>query len=43
MRAESIGREALCRTARLYLLLCGERLRLLTDEQVAERRRRYPG
>lgn len=34
--------EELEATARLYLLLRGERLRLLTDEQVAELRRRYP-
>jgi ribulose-5-phosphate 4-epimerase/fuculose-1-phosphate aldolase len=34
--------EELEATARLYLLLRGERLRLLTDEQVADLRRRYP-
>jgi ribulose-5-phosphate 4-epimerase/fuculose-1-phosphate aldolase len=34
--------EELEATARLYLMLRGERLRLLTDEQVAELRQRYP-
>lgn len=34
--------EELEATARLYLMLRGERLRLLTAEQVAELRRRYP-
>lgn len=35
--------EELEATSRLYLLLRGERLRVLTADQVAELRRRYPG
>jgi len=34
--------EELEETARLVLMLRGERLRILTSEQVAELRRRYP-